>query len=338
MKIKNYKLKIGLVIFALCYVLFAFSFVLAAEEDLQYQPTVQSLSQQSGLVPCGVGTIKDANGNVQDVADPCQPCHIFALGQNLLNFIWWDISIPIATIMLIYAGILMIVPSFSGNVAKVTKGSKILTNTLVGLLIVFLAWLIIDTIIKVVAGQEINGTTAEVLQTSGQLGPWNKFDCKFTPIPVRQPTSSITQPTISGGQTMMSANERATRDLLTQRGIKINKDPCPPGKSYGQVAGGCTNVAGLPQEVINNLNAIKNACGADVTITGGTESGHTSHGQGNAIVDLSYSDQLASCMKNNVSKFNITQMCMTAANSKYSVNCKPAESQPHIHVQFVKNS
>ena len=122
---------------------------------------------QGGLVPCG--------GPAQD---PCTPCFIFLLVQNLLNFVWKWIAIPLATLMLVYGGFLMIIPGIGGekSAAALTKGKKVITNALVGIVIVFFAWLLIDTIIKLLADPTNigSGKTAEILKV---LGPWNEIKC-----------------------------------------------------------------------------------------------------------------------------------------------------------------
>ncbi|MEK7090637.1 MAG: transglycosylase SLT domain-containing protein, partial [Patescibacteria group bacterium] len=137
-----------------------------------------------GLVPCGTetypaGTIKNVGGRDVDVSgqvsNPCSICHIFTLLQNLLNFLWWYISIPLATLMLAYAGFLLMIPSLgSGSPPMITKGKKVLKNTVVGIIIVFFSWLFIDTIIKVLAGQELGSRGAAEI---GEYGPWNKVNC-----------------------------------------------------------------------------------------------------------------------------------------------------------------
>ena len=87
------------------------------------------------------------------------------------------------------------------------KGIKILTNVAWGLVIVFFAWIIIDTIIKVVAGQSLTSGAPAVLPKEptspfqeGPLvginpvvfGPWNKIQC--TRAPKRTPLALLEIP------------------------------------------------------------------------------------------------------------------------------------------------
>ncbi|MBI2640678.1 MAG: hypothetical protein HYW91_02200 [Candidatus Sungbacteria bacterium] len=127
-----------------------------------------------GLVPCG-GAGEPA----------CQPCHIFSLIQNIFDFIWKFLATPLAILMFAYGGFLMLIPGIGGekSVPMYQKGKKVLTNAVVGLLIIFLAWLTIDTIIKALAGQTIGSTETPALipknvgLAPGNLGPWNKIEC-----------------------------------------------------------------------------------------------------------------------------------------------------------------
>lgn len=131
----------------LVFIIFLFSWQ-------SYAATLIIPGKSTPLVPdCGGG--------------PCTACDFFALIQNILNFIWWDLSVPIATLMLIYGGFLMVVPGVGGekSAGQYIKGKKVLTNTVIGLLIIFVAWLMIDTAIKAVGSLNSN------------FGPWNQIQC-----------------------------------------------------------------------------------------------------------------------------------------------------------------
>jgi len=85
-------------------------------------------------------------------------------------------------------------------------------------------------------------------------------------------------------------SEVAVRTALAGIGKKA---PCAPNQTRG-----CTNVAGLPQIAIDGLLALTKSstggCGCGLTITGGTEGGHATHGPGKAIVDLNPTSALNS--------------------------------------------
>lgn len=151
-----------------------------------------------GLVQCG----RLGSGSNTSF---CDLCDLIALVKNILDYIWKGAWV-LAAAMLIYGGFYMILPSFSaGGAGMYEKGKKILTNTAWGLLIIFFAWIIIDTIIKVAANQSLtSGVPAQLPQSTRstftsqgtqdeeavqsavtlnriKLGPWNKIECKRAP-------------------------------------------------------------------------------------------------------------------------------------------------------------
>lgn len=154
------------------------------------------------------------------VEKPCSACTVFTLSQNVLNFIYWYISVPIATVMLLWAGFLMLVSGLSGSPGSYQKGKDIITRTLIGICIVFFAWLAIDTIIKVVAGRVslTSGTPATLPKAPADrfqegplaepipslFGPWNEVKCQepapivFAP-PAKQPPPPPLPPPPQGG-------------------------------------------------------------------------------------------------------------------------------------------
>ena len=76
-------------------------------------------------------------------------------------------------------------------------------------------------------------------------------------------------------------SEDDMRAYIANAGISINAGPC-----RGSQTTGCTNVANLPLDVIDDLAILKEACGCSITISGGTEPGHKAHGPGRAVVDV----------------------------------------------------
>jgi len=69
---------------------------------------------------------------------------LITLSQRVLNFIV-TISVIIAALMFAYAGWLFF--SDTGNVTNVTKGKTVFADVVIGLIIVLVAWLVVDTIL-----------------------------------------------------------------------------------------------------------------------------------------------------------------------------------------------
>ena len=91
-----------------------------------------------GLVPC--------NG-----AD-CDFTQFMNLVNTVIRFILFNLAVPIAAIMFVYAGFLMIVPG-SESSSKKTKGKEIFWNAFIGLVLAAAAWLIIRTILAILGYQ-----------------------------------------------------------------------------------------------------------------------------------------------------------------------------------------
>lgn len=104
-------------------------------------------------MPCGTST-----------TPPCTWCHLMQLITNVISFLIY-IVIPLAAVMIVVGGIFIM--TAGGSTERVSKGREIVTAAITGLIIALLSWLIIDTIIKIIA----------VGWDSLQIGPWNKLKC-----------------------------------------------------------------------------------------------------------------------------------------------------------------
>ena len=109
------------------------------------------------LVPCD-----GATGNA------CQACHFAELGQNILT---WLIGIMAAIIALVFVigGLKMV--TAAGDTSKITSARSMMTNALIGFVILLSSWLIIDTIIKTFVEDDF----------LGELGPWHTIQCEDQP-------------------------------------------------------------------------------------------------------------------------------------------------------------
>lgn len=246
-------------------------------------------AEHGSLVPkCGtIETVSEGapTGETVRTYYPCDTCHLFDLLKHTLDFIWKWIAIPVVALMITYGGILLIIPS-SGSLER---GKKIIINALFGLLIVFSAWLIIDTIIKVIAQQSVlSQTPAEI----GGYGPWNSFTCtKIEPIRTTLGPAAPAAPALpdqSPDSPAPHLDDATARSQLTGVGIQtVSSGGCTDQRNPS-----CTSLQGLPQVAVEELSRmqaqLKTQCpSCSLVITGGTEVGHQAHGPGKAIVDIS---------------------------------------------------
>lgn len=94
----------------------------------------------AGLVPCS------------GAAD-CNFDALVKLAQNILNFIV-SISVVIAAGMFAFAGFLYFTDG--GSEKNISKAHTIFTSVAIGLVIVLVAWLLVDTILKNLTGKGLD--------------------------------------------------------------------------------------------------------------------------------------------------------------------------------------
>ncbi len=259
--------------------LFLFSFILLS-------PLFSLHAHAAGLVPCQNIITKSSDGSVT-VSDSCNVCQVFRLSQNILNFIYDVISIPLGAIMLLWGGILILTGGMRGDPGAAQRGKKILTNTLIGLGIAFFAWIAIDTIIKTLAG---GGNLFNA------VGPWNKIECEAPgdvtfsapPKPPAPPTPLPDNPPTAPKPYLDNVTARAR---IRGAGMDISSTSTCSDQNNPN----CTSLQNIPAVAVDELirlnTALKSACSScNLTVSGGTEVGHKTHGSGISIVDLSARD------------------------------------------------
>jgi len=96
-----------------------------------------------GLVPCGKSEPL-AEGESEEVKLPCQFCHFFVMFKSILDFVL-KLVIIIAVLMLTVGGFMFFFAG--GNPAALDRAKGILTSTAIGLVIIFAAWLIVNSIL-----------------------------------------------------------------------------------------------------------------------------------------------------------------------------------------------
>ncbi len=115
---------------------------------------------EGGLVPCG-GTGQQA----------CTLCDLIGLGQSLLNLFIKVILFYVALFMLLYAGFLIITDK------NKKQGYEMIKKVLIGIIVVLLAWTIVNTIIYILAPKAVDNNGKSLLKN------WNKIECGSGKIP-----------------------------------------------------------------------------------------------------------------------------------------------------------
>ncbi len=142
----------------------------------------------AGLVPCGrecakwatggdgirycitPGTELDGTSIPYGEAQPCSICHFFVGAQKLLNGIGFVIA-GWAAVFVVIGGIMIL--TASGSPEGVSKGKKTITYAVIGIIIAFFAWFIINEVMLLMVGEG-----------RGEKGvmpwPWDKIECAST--------------------------------------------------------------------------------------------------------------------------------------------------------------
>jgi len=93
----------------------------------------------------------------------CRPCHFFLGFKNIINFIVFTLTPPTAFVMIMASGLILI---FGGSESARTMGKKMFTSVIIGLVIIYTSWVIVNTIMYEVG----RGVGAQV---QGNWYSWN---------------------------------------------------------------------------------------------------------------------------------------------------------------------
>lgn len=94
----------------------------------------------------------------------CGSCELVSLINNVIQFVI-QISVVIAAIILVYAGLIMV--TSSGNPGQITRAKGLFFNVVIGLLILLAAFLIVNTILSA------------LLRTGSPAFSWQTIECVY---------------------------------------------------------------------------------------------------------------------------------------------------------------
>ena len=152
----------------------------------KYDPETHSSAKTGviwyeGLIPCGKAGIcqtakvkiggqetkvsmDDANSNcvgdlIGCVGDygfvPCTFCHLFVIANDISEFIVIKLTPAVAVLMFMIGGIMYYFAG--GDPGKVAMGKSIITKTVLGIIIIFGAWLITHGVLTAIGVEEWTG-------------------------------------------------------------------------------------------------------------------------------------------------------------------------------------
>ena len=117
------------------------------------------VSFAEGFVPCGG---RGADGEIIR----CELCHIFEMIDTILDFIILKLTPVVAVLMLVIGGIMFLFAGANPNTLETAK--KIITTTVIGLVIIFTAWIVISTFLNYIGVASWTGLGS---------GGWSVINC-----------------------------------------------------------------------------------------------------------------------------------------------------------------
>ena len=124
---------------------------------LSFQPV-----SAQGLINCG---ITQPGGDYR----VCNFCDFLDFLQNVLNFIMWTLT-PVTAVFLFAVGGFFIL--FAGeSPEKRKRGYEVIKTTIIGFLIIFVSWVLINEILLFLASQ--NSGNPSIINN-----PWNQIQCQ----------------------------------------------------------------------------------------------------------------------------------------------------------------
>ncbi|OGN08033.1 MAG: hypothetical protein A2750_01000 [Candidatus Yanofskybacteria bacterium RIFCSPHIGHO2_01_FULL_45_42] len=141
------------------------------------------------LVPCGRNPISFTSTDINDVHRACSQCDLFKLARNILDFLSFGLMPIVAALLFTFAGLLILLGGAVPSQYK--RGVDIFKNTLIGLLIMYSAWLITNTVIKSLqegntggacldSGFCSNDSSRTCTDNSQCVDAWYQFTCHTT--------------------------------------------------------------------------------------------------------------------------------------------------------------
>lgn len=221
-----------------------------------------------GLVPCGkevfIGSdaLGDYNG-ISTVHLACQFCHLFTMLSAIISFLLVEL-VPILAVILLVAGGIMYYLAL-GNPEKLSRANKMLKSTIIGLVIVYGAWMIVGALLTIIG----------VADWTGLQDGWYTVSCPITEVGYTVDARPRLLVEVEGRGTVASVTPG---DLDIKCGLKGNvcskfvdegtvvklEATADSGGSFKEWKGACKGSSGLTCEIIMDESKIVEAVfGAD---------------------------------------------------------------------------
>jgi hypothetical protein len=136
------------------------------------------LTADAGIVQCGI------ENNAGVIENPCGFCDIFKLINNIVIFFLvpspavnggFAVVPLIATLLILAGGFYILIAAGRPNMQS--QGKSIITAVVIGLLMVYSAWVIVNSILTFLGVAQWTGLTDNPA-TTGEIEGWWQIQCK----------------------------------------------------------------------------------------------------------------------------------------------------------------
>lgn len=127
----------------------------------------------------------------------CQPCDFLTMFKRIVDFFTFTLTPIIGTTLILFSGFVILISG--GNSERIGAGKKMLTNTVIAIVIIYASFLIVNFFIQSLAGDNNTATS------------WFKLECKNNGAGIATPSSSTSPvPTNSGPLPTSGSNTGGT--------------------------------------------------------------------------------------------------------------------------------
>lgn len=234
--------------------------------------------------------------------------------EDIYRFAFWTVGI--AVVFMLTIGGFMYLTS-AGNTSRMESAKTVIFDAILGLVLALVAWLFLYV---------VNPNLVNLNLTAVSIRPISSTAPAST---TGDATGGTTPPPTSSG---LYTHAEAMAALAN--GISVSSS----GNCSNQNNASCTSLEGIPAPVVNRINALRNASGCNLVITGGTETGHKTHGTGRGSVDFREDSCLGNFLRDNVTQYTtygIAKICApTNWQAAVRASCVEPSGSPHFHIQF----
>jgi len=277
-----------------------------------------------------------ADGFVTCSGPDCSFCNLVSMANTVIKWLF-GVIVMIFVFLMVVSGFGLV--TSGGNQSELESAKSKFTNAIIGVLIVASAWLLVDTIMKVLLDSG-SGSEGTLDHMSTGWGPWHNIECSeqvtlhdfsrngsdtslVNDDPSLPPPPPPVSPPAGPGQ---YTHEEALAALSV-----ANISVVSSGNCTDKTKKTCTSLDGVQKNSIQRLIEFQQAYGSPIIITGGTEVGHAagtySHSNGYKI-DLKQTTSLNEYIKSNFTDIGGNKYRDSNGNIFYYHN------PPHWDIQF----